>query len=297
LRYFLSRLQVEGFRGINNEGLPLDLRLDPAKLTTVFAPNGAGKSSTFDALRYAITGCIPRLDSLHADEEASAFYNNVFHSTGTATIDLELTPESGGASVSIRVTRSADGRRTVSGINCPIDPSRFLAALEGEAVFVDAATFASFVDDSPLRRGRSFASLVGLSSLSGTRQALEVLANTRTLNGDFELQSLRARRAERAATVNRLDNTARAQYEARFGIPLSAPLTSTELRHRIRDRLSEEALLVEHVAQMPQDTIDFPALREVIRSAEGGPDRERLIALTRDLTRLRGLQQALVGRS
>ncbi|MGB2589636.1 MAG: AAA family ATPase [Candidatus Acidiferrum sp.] len=54
-RYFLRRIQIEGFRGINNENDPLDVKLNPDAVNSVFAANGLGKSSLFEALSYAIS--------------------------------------------------------------------------------------------------------------------------------------------------------------------------------------------------------------------------------------------------
>ncbi len=42
-RYFLTRLRVEGFRGINNEGEPLDLKFTKDAVNSVFAVNANGK--------------------------------------------------------------------------------------------------------------------------------------------------------------------------------------------------------------------------------------------------------------
>jgi len=49
-RYFLVKLEVEGFRGINNEGAPLELHFSEDRVNSLFAPNAQGKSSIFEAL-------------------------------------------------------------------------------------------------------------------------------------------------------------------------------------------------------------------------------------------------------
>ena len=46
-RYFLTRLSIEGFRGVNNENDPLDISFRPDAVNSVFAVNGIGKSSIF----------------------------------------------------------------------------------------------------------------------------------------------------------------------------------------------------------------------------------------------------------
>src|SRR5258707_5704919 len=50
MRYFLTSLQIEGFRGINNEGAPLELSFKTDQVNSVFAANAQGKSSVFEAL-------------------------------------------------------------------------------------------------------------------------------------------------------------------------------------------------------------------------------------------------------
>src|SRR5438552_2763754 len=105
MRYFLTRLQIEGFRGINNEGNPLDLRFKIDAVNSVFAANGLGKSSVFDALSFAIRCGIPKLDGLHNAEKAQEYYCNKFHGSGTATIDLAFSPDQTGPDVTIRVQR------------------------------------------------------------------------------------------------------------------------------------------------------------------------------------------------
>ncbi len=112
-RYFLTRLEIEGFRGINNDGEPLVLKFKPNAVNSVFAANGLGKSSIYEALCYAIRETIPKLDSLPAAENADTYYCNRFHSTGAACIVLTLTPDDGADDAVVRVRRSAAGRRTV----------------------------------------------------------------------------------------------------------------------------------------------------------------------------------------
>lgn len=113
-RYFLTRLKIEGFRGVNNESDPLDLRFQPGCVNSVFAVNGIGKSSIFDALCYAIFGTIPKLQTLQAQERPEDYYCNRFHSQKSAILDLEFLPDDGGNAVTLCVRRDATGNRTVS---------------------------------------------------------------------------------------------------------------------------------------------------------------------------------------
>ncbi|WP_407114714.1 ATP-binding protein [Bradyrhizobium sp. LMG 9283] len=55
-------------------------------LNSISAPNGVGKTSIFDAVVYAITGRIPKLDELPVAEKGSSYYLNRFHAGGVGTI-------------------------------------------------------------------------------------------------------------------------------------------------------------------------------------------------------------------
>jgi recombinational DNA repair ATPase RecF len=51
----LLALVLHAFRGINNEGTPLEIKFRPDAVNSIFAANGLGKSSLFEALTYAIS--------------------------------------------------------------------------------------------------------------------------------------------------------------------------------------------------------------------------------------------------
>src|SRR3546814_19853576 len=95
-RYFITRLTVEGFRGVNNESDPLDIRFRTATVNSVFAVNGLGKSSIFDAIYYSIFGTIPTHDVLQAQERPQYSFCNRFHTQKPAPIALEFKHHTGG---------------------------------------------------------------------------------------------------------------------------------------------------------------------------------------------------------
>ena len=160
-RYFLTRLTVEGFRGINNENDPLNIGFRTDTVNSVFAVNGIGKSSIFEALCYAIHGTIPKLQQLQTQERPQDYYCNRFHSKNTATILVEFQPDDGTDSVAIRVDRDAGGNRTVTSPSGYADPEGFLATLREAFALLDYRTFARFIEESPLERGRTFSALLG----------------------------------------------------------------------------------------------------------------------------------------
>ena len=94
--WFLREIAIEGFRGINNDGDAFRLKLKPEKVNSISAPNGVGKSSIYDAVTYALTGEIPKLDSLPSAERGESYYLNRFHSGPHGTIVMTLAPAAGG---------------------------------------------------------------------------------------------------------------------------------------------------------------------------------------------------------
>src|ERR1700746_3766954 len=112
--WLLERIEIEGFRGINNEGDPLVLDFAPDAVNSVSAPNGVGKSSIFDALAFAIRGRISKLDDLPAAESGGDYYVNKFHSSAQGTVSLTVKPIASGASVTVTVTRDIAANRVVT---------------------------------------------------------------------------------------------------------------------------------------------------------------------------------------
>src|SRR5690349_906663 len=144
MRYFIKKITIEGFRGVNNENNPLELNFKPDHINSVFASNAQGKSSIFDALSYAIKGHIPRLTQLQRAEKAEDYYNNQFHSTKTATIGLLFEASDGSPDVSIEIKRQADGMKTISSPSGNPNPQTFLERLSSEFCLLDYKTFLHF---------------------------------------------------------------------------------------------------------------------------------------------------------
>ena len=142
-RYFLKRLKIEGFRGINNQGNPLDISFKPRAVNSVFAVNGIGKSSIFESLHYVIHGTIPKLDDLKASERPQDYYRNRFHSGDRAVIEVEMEPDDGSAVVAIKVDRDAAGTRTVSSPSGHTDPTDFLSTLNEAFALLDCLLYTS----------------------------------------------------------------------------------------------------------------------------------------------------------
>lgn len=275
-RYFLTRLAIEGFRGVNNENDPLDIGFEPNSVNSVFAVNGIGKSSIFDALYYAIHGAIPKLQLLQAQERPQDYYCNRFHSKNTASIVLEFQPDDGTAPISVRIDRDAGGNRTVTSPSGHSDPEAFLATLKEAFALLDYRTFALFIEDSPLERGRTFSALLGLADYSDRRQALQAASDSRALNTDFEIKVLitvisAAQKAAQQALV-----TVRSSYENVTGKPLQDTDRLDEFADEVIAALGNVELLKVHFASKALNDIDFDEIRTAIKTAEGGEKRREL---------------------
>lgn len=290
MRYFLTRLKVEGFRGINNEDEPLEIKFDKDKINSIFAVNGTGKSSVYDALYYAITGALPKLEKLHPVERAEDYYINRFHGQNTATIELELvTDEPTPSTILIKVVRNADGTRHVSSPNGAADPNAVLKSLNDSFTLLDYHTFNTFIDHSPLDRGRSFSTLLGLDIYSDFRQTLRSAIDTRSLRADLNLQALETEVSNYTNTANtalgRLDTT----YAALTGGTTQDITKLDEYAAGVFDVIAGIELLKPVVQGKTLDTLDFQEISKTIKAAEGGKDRDKFASIISTLTKLRSV--------
>ena len=275
-RYFLTRLAVEGFRGVNNEKNPLDISFEPNSVNSVFAVNGIGKSSIFEALCYAIQGTIPKLQLLQAQERPQDYYCNRFHSKNAASILVEFQPDDGTAPVSIRIDRDAHGNRTVASPSGHADPEGFLAAFKEAFALLDYRIFSRFIEQSPLERGRTFSALLGLAAYSDCRQALQAASDTRALNTDLEIKVLEttvtaAQRGAQQALVTR-----RSSYENVTGKSLEDMNKLDKYAEEVAAGLGNVELLKPLFAEKTLYDIDFDEIKTEIRTAEGGGKRREL---------------------
>lgn len=281
-RYFLSRISVEGFRGINNEGDPLVLKFRPNAVNSVFAQNGTGKSSVFEALHYAIKGTVPRLTDMQAAEKPDSYLSNLFHSRGVATIELTLSPDDGGRDVGIEVQLRRDGVRTVSSSTGFVEPERLLSSLDEDFALMDYATFRKFIDDTALERGRSFSGLLGLSSYANVRSALRIIENTQAFKADFKIVELEVS----LVALEREDGKYLGQFKAQY--ELATGLNPSSDESKWNDELLDHLRSIPLTTDLPETIgeVDFDNLRSVLLKAEGGEVRQQLLALTDEQTAL-----------
>jgi hypothetical protein len=279
--WFLEQLEIEGVRGINNEGSPLSLGFKHDKVNSISATNAVGKSSIFDALTYALTGRIRKLDDLPTAENGKAYYLNRFHQGGVGTIKLSLLSDDGGTRVAITVRRAADGTRTTAASDGR-NADELLATLNRDFVLLDSPTFQSFVGYSALDRGRNFAGLLGLSAYSGLRQGLQALSQTRAFNNHFEAAARKAARDTAARLVQQHSRTVSADYLALVGTPLLPSAVRAEAQGIAHHSIAQIALLSPHCLGRTFADINIDNCTAEIRSAESGPARDRLATIIRE---------------
>ncbi len=286
--WLLDCLEIEGIRGINNENDPLVLKFEHDAVNSVSAPNAVGKSSIFDALAFALRGSIRKLDDLPSAEKGEDYYINRFHSKGTGTVSLTLSPEAGGVPVRITVTRAADGTRAVSG-PAGVDAEGLLASLNRDFVLLDHKTLQNFIDEKALDRGRAFAGLLGLARYSALRQELQGLANTRAYNNHVDASALNARRNNATKLVARHQSAAQTAFQALTQGALADQPNLATAAARAYEALFQIGVLKPHCTGKSFDEIVIDDCLGANLVAEGGEDKARLATLLSEQPRWEGL--------
>lgn len=289
-RYFLASAAIEGFRGINNDGDPLVLKFKHDAVNSVHAPNGVGKSSIFEALHFALHGTVPRLEEMQDAEQGGSYIVNKFHPTQQATVALIFKSDDGTPDVSITVTRTTAGGRVVTSPSGYADPNSFLADLREDFVLVDYPRFASLVDCSALERGRSFASLVGMSRYSQLRQALDGAKNTRNINGDLGLSTLNTEVVAENRALGGVEQRILAAHQEVTGATGGQMADTAALKAQVTAGLASIALFTPLLANASVMDFDFDAAEKIVDQEEGGAARKTLDGLNTAVTTLSGLE-------
>lgn len=292
VRWFLEGIAIEGFRGINNEGSPLTLTFKSDCVSSISAPNGVGKSSIFDALSFVIRGKIPKLDRLLQAERPQGYYLNRFHAGSVGTVNITLRPDNGSNTVSITVTRNAAGARNVVGPP-GIDVQALLDDLDREFVLLDAHTFQSFIDDKALDRGRAFSGLLGLARYSTLRQQLQALCNTRAFNTHFDTTGHAARKSAADRNLAAARAAITTDYLGLVKDPIVAGAPAAESQQRCQAALQGFPVLLDHCFERPFLEVDVDTCLAAIRTAEGGPKRDRLGSVIQEQAKWEGANKLL----
>ncbi|WP_417456143.1 AAA family ATPase [Kordiimonas sp.] len=289
-RYFLASAAIEGFRGINNDGDPLVLKFKHDAVNSVHAPNGVGKSSIFEALHFALHDTVPRLEGMQDAEQGGSYIVNKFHPAQQATVALVFKSDDGTPDVSITVTRTAAGGRVVTSPSGHADPDSFLADLCEDFVLIDYPRFASLVDCSALERGRSFASLVGMSRYSQLRQALDGAKNTRNINSDLGLSTLDTEVTTENRALRAIEQRILAAHQEVTGLASGQMTDTVALKAQVTAGLAGIALFAPLLASTSVMDLDFDAAEKIVDQEEGGAARKSLDTLNNAVTALDALQ-------
>ena len=209
-------------------------------------------------------------------ERPQDYYCNRFHSKNAASILAEFLPDDGTDAVALRIDRDAAGNRTVTSPSGHPDPEGFLATLKAAFALLDYRTFARFIEESPLERGRTFSALLGLAEYSDCRQALQAASDSRPLNTDLEFKVLAlavgaAQKAAQQALV-----TMRSSYANITGKPLEDMDKLDECVAEVTAALGNVELLKPHFTGKSLSDINFGEIKTAIKTAEGGEKRREL---------------------
>lgn len=270
-------MKVEGFRGINNEGEPLTLRFDADKVNSVYAENGFGKSSLFDALSFAIRGTVPKLDRLEDRENAGEYYNNRFHTKRHAKIELTFVDDQRAELTTIVVERDPAGVRFVSSDETT-EPEAFLAALRNDFLFLDQATFERFIRDPSSERGQCFTRLLGLSTLADYTATLKKLADNRNVSADLDMRSIEGEKSRLEEEKRKLTASLRDDFDHLVGEQLTTGIDVTAYAGRILKALQGIQVIAPHCQVAKLSDVKFEELQAAVKTAETGAQQEKLIA-------------------
>jgi DNA repair exonuclease SbcCD ATPase subunit len=287
-RYYLTELGIEGFRGINNGGEPLNIRLQPSTVNSIHAPNGVGKTSIFEAIHYAIFDTVPVLSQLQEAEHPETYINNRFH-LGPAIIALTFSADDGSGDIQVTVRRTAVGIRSATSATGHPDPEGFLRSLREDFVLVDYRKFARFIDNTALVRGRSFASLVGLSRYSTLRRELEGARQTQSLNTDFEIRVVQT---EVTNSERQLADNARRALAAYTEVTSQTAADLADISglcSTVTAALREIDLVRASLGSADIMSADLDAAERAVEAAEGGPLRQQHAQLTAKVAALKEL--------
>ena len=279
-RYFLKKVTIDGFRGINNEGDPLVLHFKSDAINSIHAPNGVGKSSIFEALHYAIYDTVPRLAALQGGERGDSYIVNKFHSAGQATIALEFSSDDGTANVAVTVLRDAQGNRIVTSPSGLPNPEEFLETLQEDFALLDYSRFVDFIDASALDRGRSFASLVGLNRYSNLRRALQGASDTRNINADLGLSGLKSEIVTDKQAITATEQRLLTAYCEVTGTSTIEIDDIDNFKDQVTKALASVAILKPLLETSSAMEMDFQAAEKVVDKEDGGTQRKRLEELS-----------------
>ncbi len=185
-RQYIKSISIEGFRGINNENDPLILDFKMNGITSIFATNGIGKSSIFDALSYCLNDELKCLKPLQHENQDKTSIQNIFHS-GDGKIDIVLCDNNGAENtINIKIDNQG-GKEVVSSNKLVIEA--IIEDIKDIHNFLDYNAFADIIYSNPKDAGKIFLKLIGYEEFSEIQDSLDTLARTQNLTRDYKIEA------------------------------------------------------------------------------------------------------------
>jgi hypothetical protein len=181
------------------------------------------------------------------------------------------------------VQRDNAGNRTIT-TSDGSDGEALLQSLNREFVLLDADTFRTFMDDTPLNRGRSFAGLLGLGSYSALRQALQTISNTRAFNNHFAVNARNGQTVRARSHVQQAKTSVAAAYTALTGEAFDPTAMKDVVCAQAHSALHNIPVIASKCEGKSFEEISPDDCLVAVREAEGGPEREELAELIRSET-------------
>lgn len=165
-------------------------------------------------------------------------------------------------------------------------PEALLAGFNSSFALLDYHTFNNFISNSPLERGRSFSTLLGLDVYSDFRQAIKAVADTRALNTDLSIPVLEARaRLQNDSASAALVKTGNV-YKVILGKDMGEADKLADYSLEILQSLKQVKLIESDAAVESLGDVDFRQVVKTIKAAEGGTDKDRFVELAKLLAQL-----------
>ena len=183
-RQYIKSISIEGFRGINNKGNPLIIDFNKDGITSIFSPNGGGKSSIFDALSYTLNDELKCFKSLEHENQDFKTVKNLFHD-GDGKINVELIDDRLAIN-KIEFIINENGLKEI------VSPNKSLAETLIKQIkdihnFLDYKSFTDIINASPENAGKTFLKLIGYENFSAIQDKLVSLV--RNLERDFNINA------------------------------------------------------------------------------------------------------------
>lgn len=181
---YIKSISIEGFRGINNENNPLEIDFNTKGITSIFAPNGIGKSSIFDALSYCLNDELKCLKPLTHENSDYKSIRNIFHG-GDGKIIINLEDNNGNLNtVEFKINNNGDKELISTEPHLPA----LLEGIKDIHNFLDYNAFADIIYSNQEDAGKIFLKLIGYESFSELQEKLSSLSRNQNLNRDFQIE-------------------------------------------------------------------------------------------------------------